>query len=456
MIQTQRIQRLNDRSVQTGRYVLYWMQASQRADWNHALEHAIRQANELRQPLLAVFGLTDDYPEASERHYAFMLEGLRETQQALRDRGVRLVVRRESPEAAALRMAADASLLVTDRGYTRHQKAWREHVAAQAPCPVVQVESDVVVPVETASGKREYSAATLRPRIHRQLARFLVPLERTKLHRDSLDMRVESQPIDDVDGLLAELRIDRSAGRVRAFIGGASQADRLLAEFLLRNLRRYADERNDPSRDIQSHQSPYLHFGQVSPLEIALRVREARAPAAAKEAYLEELIVRRELAINYVHHSPRYDSYDSLPDWAKRTLADHAADARPALYNASQLERAATADPYWNASMREMLATGKMHNYMRMYWGKKVIEWTRDPRRAFRVLLALNNKYFLDGRDPAGWMNVAWCFGLHDRPWKERPVFGKVRYMGATGLERKFDIDAYVRWAEMLQTRDSS
>ena len=452
MIHPERIQDLNGEPTRPGRYVLYWMQASQRARCNHALEHAIRQANELRQPLLAVFGLTDGYPEANERHYTFLLEGLRETQQALGQRGVRLIVRPESPEVAAVRLAEDASLVVTDRGYTRHQKAWRKHVAERADCRVVQVESDVVVPVEVASDKREYSAATLRPRLHRQLPKFLAPLEPTKLNRDSLDIPLKSVALEDMDALLADLRIDRGAGRVRAFTGGTSQANQRLSAFIERRLRRYATERNDPSLDIQSHQSPYLHFGQVSPLEIAWKIQVARGvPQVAKEAYLEELIVRRELAINYVHYNPRYDTYDSLPEWAKRTLAEHAADRRPAIYTASQLERAATADPYWNAAMREMLMTGKMHNYMRMYWGKKILEWTRDPRRAFRRLLALNNKYFLDGRDPSGWANVAWCFGLHDRPWGERPIFGKIRYMNAAGLQRKFDIQAYVRYTEHLE-----
>jgi deoxyribodipyrimidine photo-lyase len=451
MIQAERIQDLNDAPVQPGRYVLYWMQASQRARCNHALEYAIRQANRQKRPLLAAFGLTEQYPEGQERHYAFMLEGLHETQQALRRRGIQLVVQRGPPEMVATNLAPEASLVVTDRGYTRHQKAWRRSVARRASCRVVQVESDVVVPVEAASDKQEYSAATLRPKIHRQLPRYLAPLEQTKLSRDSLDMRLASVPIDDVEALLAHLKIDHTAGRVRTFTGGASHAARLLREFIERKLPRYASQRSDPSLDIQSHQSPYLHFGQVSPLEIALKIRAAASvPQASKEAYLEELLVRRELAVNYMHYNPRYDSYDSLPNWARRTLADHAVDRRPVVYSASQLERCATADGYWNAAMQEMLVTGKMHNYMRMYWGKKALEWTRDPRRAFGLLLRLNNMYFLDGRDPSSWANVAWCFGLHDRPWAERPIFGKVRYMNAAGLQRKFDIDAYVRHVQAL------
>lgn len=451
MIQPERIHELNDKPIRRGRYVVYWMQASQRAACNHALEFAARRADDLGQPLVVLFGLTDDYPEANERHYAFLLEGLRQARDDLRRRGIRFVLRRRSPESAAVEMADKASLLVTDRGYTRHQKAWRTHVAGHAPCHVVQVETDAVVPVEAASDRQEYAAATLRPKLHRLWPRYLVPLEEAGPRRDSLSMRLAGESLDDIDGLLAGMRIDRSARRVTAFVGGASQAERYLQAFLDEKLQHYAGRRNDPSLDIQSHQSPYLHFGQVSPLRIALRVRAAAgAPRAAIDAYLEELLVRRELAINFVHYCPRYDAYEALPDWARRTLEEHAADRRPALYTRRQLESARTADDYWNASMREMLATGKMHNYMRMYWGKKVLEWSRAPRQAFRVLLYLNNKYFLCGRDPNGWANVAWCFGLHDRPWRERPVFGKVRYMNAAGLERKFDIDAYVRKVEAI------
>ncbi len=451
VIQKERTQDLSGAPVRAGRYVLYWMQASQRAAWNHALEYATRQANDRGQPLLVGFGLTEDYPEAQERHYAFMLEGLAETQRALADRGVRLVVRRGSPDQVAVELAGDASLVVTDRGYTRHEKAWRAQVADQAGCKVVQVESDLVVPVEVASDKQEYAAATIRRKIHRHLDTYLVGLEATELRRDSLDMKMDGESLQDVDALLKGLRIDRRAGRVDAFHGGTSRAEALLGEFCQRKLPRYADERNDPSLDIQSQQSPYLHFGQVSPLWIALQVIAAKgAPKEAKDAYLEELIVRRELAHNFVHYTSRYDRYDALPDWARKTLAEHAGDDRPAIYTPRQLEQARTRDEYWNAAMREMLATGKMHNYMRMYWGKKVIEWTSDPKQAHRRLLALNNRYFLDGRDANTWTNVAWCFGLHDRAWRERPVFGKVRYMNAAGLERKFDMAAYVRWTEGL------
>jgi len=450
MIQPERVQTLRSGKPAGGDYVLYWMQASQRVECNHALEYAIRRANELKRTVLVVFGLTDRYPEANERHYAFMLEGLRETRGALARRGIRLVVRKQSPEMAAVELSAGACLLVTDRGYTRIQSAWRRRVAHRASCPVMQVESDVVVPVEVASQKDEYSAGTLRPRIHKHLSEYLVPLEPTRLVRDSLGVKAAGIDVEDVDTVLSGMQLDRGAGRVGAFVGGTSNAKRLLRRFITAKLADYARCGSDPGLDIQSHQSPYIHFGQISPLYIALEVMACGAPREAVEAYLEQLIVRRELSVNFLRYNRRYRSFRSLPLWARTTLDIHKSDRRPRVYTAAQLERAETRDPYWNAAMREMLVTGKMHGYMRMYWGKKILEWTRSPAWAFGLAIRLNNKYFLDGRGPNAWNNVAWCFGLHDRAWAERSVFGKVRYMNAAGLERKFDIDAYVRRVSQL------
>ncbi|HUS90963.1 MAG TPA: deoxyribodipyrimidine photo-lyase [Phycisphaerae bacterium] len=453
MIHPERIQPLNDEPDRPGDFVLYWMQASQRAECNHALEYAVRQANRRSQPVVVAFGLTDDYPEANERHYAFLLEGLAETQAALAGRGVQMVVRRGPPEKVAVDLAERASLLVADRGYLRHQRAWRDHVGRHAPCRAVQVETDVVVPVQAASDKEEYAARTIRPKLCRQWERFLVPLRPTPARRDSLGLRLESVDIRDGCDVLAGLKVDGTVARTRRFVGGAGHARTLLGRFIQDKLADYAGRRNDPSLDIQSHMSPYLHFGQVSPLEIALAVRESNAGAESQAAYLEELLVRRELAVNFVFHNARYDAWESLPHWARTTLKAHARDRREHVYGPDDLAASRTHDPYWNAAMTEMRLTGKMHNYMRMYWGKKVLEWTRSPRRAMSLLLELNNRYFLDGRDPASYTNVAWCFGKHDRPWKERPIFGTVRYMNAAGLKRKFHIDDYVRQVELIAAR---
>jgi deoxyribodipyrimidine photo-lyase len=451
-----RIQPLREAAVQDGRYVLYWMQQSQRAAHNPALEYALHRAREEGLPLLVVFGLMADYPAANRRHYVFMLEGLRETQDRLAERGIQMVVRRGAPDAVALRAATDAALLVADRGYLRHQKQWRAHVAAEAPCPVVQVEGDVVVPVETVTDKAEYAARTIRPKIHEHLDRFLRVPDRVAVARPSLALDVgDGLALDDVSAVADRLGLDDSVSPVRGlFRGGTGAAEGLLEDFRREHLSGYDDNRNQVQSDAVSHMSKYLHFGQVSPVWLARTIRGGDAPEADVESYLEELVVRRELAVNHVHFRPdTYDRYDCLPDWARETLDAHADDEREHVYSAAELEQGQTHDPYWNAAMKEMRTTGYMHNYMRMYWGKKILEWTPDPRTAFDRALTLNNRYFLDGRDPNSYANVAWLFGLHDRGWKERPVYGKVRYMSRGGLERKADPDAYVEKVDRRAAR---
>jgi len=433
--------------------VLYWMQQSQRATHNPALEHAIGRANEAGVPLLVVFGLMDDYPEANRRHYTFMLEGLQETKARLAERGIRMVVRHGPPADVALAYADDATHLVTDRGYLRHQRQWRARVARDAPCPVVQVEGDVVVPVEVVTEKPEYAARTIRPKIHEHLERFLtLPSEETP-QKESVDLPVEEGlALDDVEAVADRLALDDRVPPVRAlYRGGTSGAVDILDPFLDKHLDGYDDNRNQIQSSAVSHMSKYLHFGQVSPVWLALRIQEAAAPEADIDSYIEELIVRRELAVNHVYFRPdTYDRYECLPEWARETLAAHADDEREHVYSREELAQSETHDPYWNAAMTEMRATGYMHNYMRMYWGKKILEWSPDPRTAFDRALTFNNRYFLDGRDPNSYANVLWLFGLHDRGWKERPVYGKVRYMSRGGLERKADPDAYIEKVDRL------
>jgi deoxyribodipyrimidine photo-lyase len=448
VIQPERVRPLNDRKISGGDFVVYWMQAAQRAEWNHALEYTVRRANELGLPPVVFFGLTDDFPEANERHYAFLLEGLKETQGALGDRGIRTVIRRGSPADGIVDFGRRASLVVTDDGVLRVERAWRREAGARLECPLVEVATNAIVPVETASPKEEYAAATMRPKIYQHLEKFLVPLAETGARKDSLRLSLDSLDIRDTDKVLTGLSLDRSVGRVTSFCGGASEARHLLKEFIGTKLADYAEARNDPSLDASSRLSPYLHFGQISPLFVALEVK--KGPRYGQAPYLEQLIVRRELGRNFVYRNPAYDRFEGLPEWCRATLLDHAKDPREFTYSSSEFERARTHDPYWNAAQKEMVLTGWMPGYMRMYWGKKILEWSASPRTAFRTALALNNRYELDGRDPNGFAGVAWCFGKHDRPWGSRTVFGTIRYMNAAGLRRKFDADAYVRKIEAL------
>jgi deoxyribodipyrimidine photo-lyase len=301
----------------------------------------------------------------------------------------------------------------------------------------------VIVPVEETSSKEEYSAATLRPKLHKILPKYLVKLEEQAPKFSSLSLEFDSLNVADIEDILAGLNIDRSVQTVSGFHGGALQASRHLHEFLNNKLDRYSQFRNDPNKDCLSDMSPYLHFGQISPLEVALKTMESRSLSI--DVYLDELIIRRELSINFLFYNHLYDTFDGLPGWAKKTLQEHKQDRREYIYSLTEFESAKTHDPYWNAAQRQMALTGKMHGYMRMYWGKKIAEWSKAPEDAFQTCLYLNNKYELDGRDPNGFAGVSWCFGKHDRPWAGRQIFGNIRYMNAEGLRRKFDIDKYAR-----------
>ena len=442
MIHPARIHRLNDKPARNGGFVLYWMQQSQRAEWNHALEYAVERANGLGLPVAVVFGLMDNYPEATERHYAFMLEGLRETFQTLEKRGIGAFVGRGHPADVALEAGRDAALIVCDMGYLRHQAEWRARVAEEAGCEVVEIESDVVVPVETASDHAEYMARTIRPKLLKRLDEFLKPVREVKLSKHWKRGEDTASTLEEMNRNVDAVSSPRSS--FPRFKGGTAEAKRRLKRFIAENLAVYEKHSNQPQTNDVSMLSPYLHFGQISPLYIALEIQKADP----QSRFLEQLIVRRELAVNFVWFTPDYDRFSCLPDWAKLTLKNHARDKREFLYSREQLEQSRTHDPYWNAAMTEMRVTGFMHNYMRMYWGKKVLEWSPSPEEAFETLLAINNKYFLDGRDPNSYAGVAWVFGKHDTAWKERPIFGKTRYMTAAGLKRKCDIEGYVEKVE--------
>ncbi len=446
MIQPERITTLCDERVRRGAYVLYWMQAAQRAKYNHALEFAVRKANELKQPVVVVFCVVNSYPEANARHYHFMLEGLRETQEGLAQRGIRMVVRVGEPEGVVAGLAADASMVVVDGGQLRIQRKWRREVGRRVECAMFEVETNLVAPVREASWKEEFSAGTFRPRITKKLDYYLVGLRHQKVKCSSMSLGLQSLDIDDVDKAVGGLGVDPGVGPAKGFKGGTRQAERLLRRFIKTKLGRYPELSSDPTVDCVSDMSAYLHFGQISPLYIALEV--IKAGGAGKDAYLEQLIVRRELSHNFVFYNRDYDKFKCLPPWALRTLNFHRRDKKEYVYSLEQFEAGQTHDPYWNAAQRQMVVTGKMHNYMRMYWGKKILEWSRSPQQAFKTALYLNNKYELDGRDANAFAGVAWCFGKHDRAWGERAIFGKVRYMNAAGLERKFDMDAYLRKVE--------
>lgn len=435
-----------------GKCVVYWMQRAQRGADNPALNVAIAAANELQRPLAVFFGLHPNYPNANQRHYAFLIQGLEETKQKIEERGAAFIFR-PFPNHDLLKFCAEvnASLVVGDENPMREPEGWRRSATRHLTVPFWTVDADVVVPAKLFP-KEEYAARTIRPKLQKLLPVFFQKLENLKARfRWTEATKPASQEIDPIR-LMEELPLDRSASVLPDVRGGTAEGMRVLRQFLNERLATYDTARNQPHLAGTSELSAFLHFGQLSPLTVAVAVREADAPEVAKAAFLEELIVRREVAINFVARNPQYDRLAGCPDWAQKTLAEHAADPRPYLYKESQFESAETHDPLWNAAQQEMVTTGRMHGYLRMYWAKKILEWTRSPEEAFEIAVKLNDRYEMDGRDPNGYTGVAWAIGgKHDRPWApKRPVFGLIRYMTADGCARKFNVPAYIQRVNKL------
>jgi deoxyribodipyrimidine photo-lyase len=437
-----------------GRCVVYWMQRAQRARDNPALDMAIRVANSLKKPVIVFFRLILDSTNANLRHYHFMAQGLRDVSVRLHRQRIGFVLRR-SPghDLAGFCEEVRPCLVIGDENPMRQSERVKDKMAAQLRAPFWTVDSDVIVPSRLL-GKEQYAARTIRPRIHARLNEFLLPAANV-----SPQIPWKTSPKFEFLGrdrdLLAGLPLDRSVEPVTSFTGGSAEARKTLNRFLRNRLKGYGKNRNHPELDGTSQLSPYLHFGHVGPHTVALAVKNAQAPRADREAFLEEFIVRRELAVNFVRFNPRYDRLESCEPWALRTLAEHGRDARQYRYSEKQLENAETHDPLWNAAQKQMVLTGWMHGYLRMYWAKKILEWCPSPEAAYEVAVRLNDRYELDGRDPNGYAGIAWAIGgKHDRGWgPERNIFGKIRYMSYDSTSRKFDSKAYVRRVAAWNTK---
>ncbi|TVP85474.1 MAG: deoxyribodipyrimidine photolyase [Acholeplasmataceae bacterium] len=437
----------------TGAYVLYWMQQAQRVHVNHALSHAIETANQKALPLLVVFGLTPSYPDANLRHYRFMLEGLAETKSLLGKLGITFILKLDSPDQAVMPLLAEADTLVMDAGYLKVPRQWRETVLGHAHkhhphLQIDKVDTDLIVPVDVASDKAEYGAYTLRPKLKKLYPAFRDFVRLPDYEGITLKNIASDDDLLDIDALLERLPIDKTVSASPLYHGGYLEASRLMDLFIREKADHY-HESNDPSTAYTSKLSMYLHFGQIAALELLERMfmalEQGHINGQGFDAFIEQLLVRRELAFNYVTYQKGYDVFETMTEpWAYHSMKAHENDFRPHLYDMEALAQSKTHDPYFNAAMTEMRITGYMHNYMRMYWAKKIIEWSLTHKDAYQSIITLNNKYFIDGRDPNSYAGVAWCFGKHDRPWTERPIFGKLRYMNDKGLERKFNIQAYV------------
>lgn len=450
----ERVIQLNEANVNTNaRYVLYWMQMYKRTTHNHALTFAIQKSNELKLPLVVYEGLKYYYPWANDRIHSFILEGVEDRRVAFECVGARYIFylqkSRDSPRDTVSRLAAGAACIVTDDYPCFIIPEHNRRVAARSGIPVYAVDSNGIIPMAKFD-KEEYAAYTIRPKIRKLLPNYLKPYREDSIDVDGVRLKVDCPETDVTDAtvaqLVAECDIDHTVPPSKVYRGGTIAAHIRLKKFVDEILPNYDTTRSKPHVDGSSRLSAYLHFGFISPLEIALAIQDSNAPEHAKAAYLEELIVRRELSFNFTLRNPNYDSLAALPAWVHKTMRDHINDERQFNYSLEQLENAETHDELWNAAQRELVATGGMHNYVRMLWGKNVIAWSPTYEIAFETLVHLNNKYALDGRDPNSYAGILWCFGKHDRPWMERPVFGTMRYMTSASTGKKFDSKKYIEW----------
>lgn len=427
--------------------VAYWMSRDQRSRDNWALLFAQALAIERKAPLIVLFCLAPAFLGAALRQYGFMLRGLKEVEESLAEKSIPFVlIKGKPPEAVpAFIKHHGISELVTDFDPLRIKRGWQEAVASNVKIPFHMVDAHNIVPCRIASSKQEFAARTFRPRIQARLGDYLTQLPQLKKHPHHIGIKAGF----DLEKTLSGLAIDRTIKEVDWLKPRETEAWKALESFIEKRLDRYADNRNDPTKDGQSNLSPYLHFGQISAQRVALKVMKCDANEESKKAFLEELIIRKELSDNFCLYNRDYDSIKGFPAWAKKTLEEHAGDRREFIFSLGELENARTYDPLWNASQLQMVKTGKMHGYMRMYWAKKILEWSGSPEAALRNAIYLNDKYELDGRDPNGYAGIAWAIGgTHDRAWAERKVTGKIRYMSYRGSRSKFDVDSYIqRWA---------
>ncbi len=421
--------------------VVYWVSRDQRVDDNWALLWAQQEALIRQKGLLVIFCLVPDYLGVSSSQYSFMLRGLATMQKRLDDLNIDFILLKQLPDEVLppfLRLI-DAHVVVSDFDPLRIKQHWNKRLVVDVVAPFYEVDAHNIIPAWSLSKKREYAAYTIRPEIKRLLGDYLTDIPSVQTHPFKSDINMVSDfP-----------RIEKALGSLVPNYKGldAGEDEALLAAkaFVGIGLENYSALRNNPCKQGQSGLSPYLHFGQLSAQRLAWLVSKCPLPPEAKEDFLEELIVRRELSDNFCLYESKYDSFAGFPEWARKSLNLHRGDKRDYIYSLSTLESGETHEQLWNACQLDLVQSGKLHGYLRMYWAKKILEWTPDPETALEYTITLNDRYSLDGRDPNGYTGIAWSIGgVHDRAWRERAVFGKVRYMNEAGCRRKFDVNGYI------------
>jgi deoxyribodipyrimidine photo-lyase len=466
----------------SGDYVLYWMHSNRRLYWNFALEYAVAWANKLNKPLVILEGLNVDYPWAADRYHAFMIDGMQEKAQEAAKRGIAYYTYLEpqpgSGKGIIETLASRACMLISDEYPVFIMRRFNEIMANRVNIPYITVDSNGIIPLGITE-KAPYAAFLFRKIVQKRFVESwsALPKEDPLTELQQKEVQISQEIIakwpqlmsakDWVRPLLTDFPINHQVGPL-SYPGNRKEGLDRLERFVQQKLHRYGNERNDPDADAASRLWSFLHFGTLSEHEIVARVlREQPAnwsyttlvDAKGKsegffgghdyiEKFLDEIITWRGVGFHFAHHTPDYDKYESLPDWAIASLEAHKKDPRPELYSLEQLEAAQTSDPIWNAAQRELVQEGIVHNYLRMLWGKKILEWTPDPETALAYMIELNNKYAIDGRDPNSYSGIFWCLGRFDRPWFERPIYGSIRYMTTESARKKLKMKEYlIRWS---------
>jgi len=470
--------RLSDRNTHPVRpdrdYVLYWMIAARRTRWNFGLEHAIDAAIGMGKPLVVLEALRSDYPHASDRFHRFVLDGMADNASRFSAAGVAYLPYVEPRPGAGKglldALARGASLVVTDTFPCSFLPRMVDAAARRLDVRLVAVDGNGLLPLRDAEQVFP-SAYAFRRHLQRRLPAHLGefpeadPLAVRDLRRSASIPAAVVARWPSAGDAPASLPIDHAVRPVASVPGGGGAAAAALTRFVERKLARYGEDRNEPEKDGTSGLSPYLHFGHLSIHEVLMAVasREGWSPgdvqatatgkrsgwwgmSGSAEGFLDEAVTWRELGFNFCSHRDDFDRFESLPEWARATLARHAADPRAAVYDLSAFATARTQDSLWNAAQTQLVREGRIHNYLRMLWGKKILEWTRSPEDALDVMIELNNRFALDGRDPNSYSGIFWVLGRYDRPWgPERPIFGTVRYMSSENTARKMSVKGYLR-----------
>jgi deoxyribodipyrimidine photo-lyase len=434
-----RARALNDKEERPGP-VIYWMSRDQRLRDNSSLLFAQEKALKDKRDLIVIFSIPESSLKKGAIQFDFMIKGLQLVISDLKNYNIPFHLLSGIPdkEIPDLIKSTQAGILVTDFEALKPKRLWKKRVAEKINIRFYEVDAHNIIPCWITSTKLEFGAYTIRPKISRLLPEYLEDYSKVKIMPGHNLLNF----LNDNGTKLNEFNKPKAA----AINPGESAALKSLYDFLNNKIDLYATDRNDPNKQGQSGLSAYLHFGHISAQRIALEVEKNNFNIASKEAFLEELITRKELSDNFCYYNFQYNSFEGFPDWAKNTLNKHRSDKREYVYSTGEFEKAQTHENLWNSAQTEMIRTGKMHGYMRMYWAKKILEWSASPEDALKTALYLNDKYQLDGMDPNGYAGCAWSIGgTHDRAWSERPVLGKIRYMNLNGAKRKFDVEQYIK-----------